>query len=142
MEKQTKLISAFPGTGKTYFFNHTADKHVLDSDSSKFDKSKFPENYLIYIKNNISKVDIILISSHKEVRDALEEAGLEFTLVYPQEQLKQEYVDRFKQRGDNKAFISLISVNWTKWLKELHNQCCNERIELGSNEYLSDIKFD
>lgn len=111
MEKQTELISAFPGTGKSYFFNHT-DKNVLDSDSSKFDKKGFPENYIKYIKNNISKVDVILISSHKEVRDALVNAGLKFTLVYPHIRLKQEYVNRFKQRGDKEAFIALISSNW------------------------------
>jgi hypothetical protein len=41
----TILISAFPGTGKSFLFNNTKLK-ILDSDSSKFDKSKFPENYI------------------------------------------------------------------------------------------------
>jgi len=42
-KKPTILISAFPGTGKSYFYKNTKLK-VLDSDSSKFDKSKFPRS--------------------------------------------------------------------------------------------------
>ena len=49
---KTKVYSAFPGVGKTTYFN-TTDKNVLDSDSSKFDKKKFPANYIDHIERNI-----------------------------------------------------------------------------------------
>ena len=66
------LVSAFPGMGKSYAFNELKDKiKVLDSDSSKFDKSDFPSNYIEHIKNNIKDNDIIFISSHKEMKNAL-----------------------------------------------------------------------
>lgn len=68
-EKQTLVISAFPGCGKSHFFRENKDKEVLDSDSSKFDKTHFPQNYIEHIKSNLGKVDIIMVSSHKEVRD-------------------------------------------------------------------------
>ena len=77
------LISAFPGMGKSYAYNELKDKiRVLDSDSSKFDKSDFPRNYIEHIKNNIQNQDIIFISSHKEVRDALEDENINFDLFY------------------------------------------------------------
>jgi hypothetical protein len=41
--KQTSVISAFPGCGKSHYFRENKDKSILDSDSSKFDKSNFPE---------------------------------------------------------------------------------------------------
>ena len=59
---KTKVYSAFPGVGKTTYFN-TTDKNVLDSDSSKFDKKNFPANYIEHIERNIQdpKVDKILV---------------------------------------------------------------------------------
>jgi len=67
-----KVYSAFPGTGKTTYFNNTY-KNVLDSDSSKFDKADFPSNYIEHIKRNLEDdtVEKIMVSSHKDVRDAL-----------------------------------------------------------------------
>jgi hypothetical protein len=40
-EYSTKVISAFPGCGKSHYFRNLV-KIVLDSDSSTFDKSDFP----------------------------------------------------------------------------------------------------
>ena len=49
--KNTIVISAFPACGKTYAFNNFQDSYsILDSDSSKFDKTYFPDNYIKHIK--------------------------------------------------------------------------------------------
>ena len=90
---KTKVYSAFPGVGKTTYFNKTK-LYVLDSDSSKFDKKKFPDNYIQHIERNIQdpNVDKILVSSHKDVRDALVARGINFVLVYPDRSLKDEYI--------------------------------------------------
>lgn len=135
----TKIISAFPGTGKTFLFNNT-EKKILDSDSSKFDKSKFPQNYIEHIKRNIGKVEIILVSSHKEVREALVENNIYFTLVYPKKDLKKEYIKRYKERDNLNSFVKLLSNNWDGWVKELQNQKGCDRYELSSGEYLSDYE--
>jgi len=52
MKKITYLISAFPGTGKSYCFNNNTTWEMLDSDSSTFDKKDFPDNYIKHIKDN------------------------------------------------------------------------------------------
>lgn len=134
----TLIVSAFPGTGKSHLFNNTK-LNILDSDSSKFDKSKFPENYIAHIKENIGKVDVILVSSHEEVRNALVKNKIKFLLVYPNKSLKSEYVDRYKERGSNEKFIEKISDNWNNWIDELENQTSCEKIVLNSNEFITDV---
>jgi hypothetical protein len=68
--KKTIIVSAFPGTGKTYCWVNT-DLDVIDSDFSTFAKSDFPNNYIKHIKSKIGTKDIILVSSHSIVREAL-----------------------------------------------------------------------
>jgi hypothetical protein len=140
---ETILVSAFPGTGKSHYCNvdvdHMPGNWAIDSDSSKFDKRNFPANYIEHIKSNIGKVKIIFISSHKDVRDALVTNALPFTLVYPNAELKDEYLERYKQRGSSQAFIDLISKNWDAWLEELRNQKGCKHIELQSCQFISNL---
>ena len=118
---QTRIISAFPGTGKSHIFK-SGKYDCLDSDSSEFswvyddDGSKrrnpdFPANYIAHIKENIGKVDLIFVSTHKEVRDALLENCLFFYLVYPKEQAREEYLQRYRGRNSPEAFIKLLDDN-------------------------------
>lgn len=135
--RQAKLISAFPGTGKSFYFKSSI-LIGLDSDSSTFDKADFPNNYINHIKENIDKVDYILISSHKPVRDALVENNLPFILVYPNRSLKDEYIERYKERGSSEQFIKLITENWDSWMDGLEEQDECKHVVLWSGEYLSD----
>lgn len=128
---RTKIISAFPGTGKTYYHNKYKDT-TLDSDSSNFSWVKdengnntkernpeFPQNYINHIKENIGKYEYIFVSSHKEVRDALLDNCLFFYLVYPEENRKDEFIQRYKKRGNDENFINLIIKNWDIWLRDI-----------------------
>jgi hypothetical protein len=140
------LVAGFPGTGKSYYCSngdwsqYVPQGFATDSDSSKFDKSNFPQNYIEHIKEKISEgYARIFISSHKEVRDALVENGLEFTLVYPKKELKEEYLKRYKERGSANAFINLISNNWDLWLDELKNQKGCKHIELESGQFICNV---
>ena len=61
----TRVISAFPGTGKSYF-HRNSDSKVLDSDSSKFSwieegvrHPDFPNNYMTHIKENIDSARLV-----------------------------------------------------------------------------------
>jgi hypothetical protein len=135
---KTKLYSGFPGVGKSYLFNNSKLK-VLDSDSSTFDKSSFPQNYIEHIKQNIGEADIILISSHDVVRNALVSEGLPFTLVYPDMSIKDEYIQRYRDRGSNSKFVELLENNWEMWIGELTKQIGCEKIILKSGQHLSDV---
>ena len=116
------IISGFPGIGKTHAYEHLklmSDGIVMDSDSSKFDKSKFPDNYIEHIKAHYDKVSFMFVSSHKEVRDAMKEAGINFIVVYPNKSLKEEYLKRYKERGNAQAFIDLLDKMWDTWIDEI-----------------------
>ena len=124
---RTRIISAFPGTGKSYYHKKYPET-TLDSDSSLFSwiekdgkkirNPEFPENYIKHIKENIGKYEFIFVSSHKEIRDALLENCLFFYLVYPSFNDKRSYIERYEERGSDKNFIKLISDNWYDWIYE------------------------
>ena len=129
--KNTIIISAFPGCGKSYFFKNS-DYIALDSDSNQFSWVKnqygnntktrnpdFPSNYINHIKENIGKVDIIFISSHKEVRDALYANKIQYYIVKPDKSLKENFLKRYKERGNDSGFIKTLTENWDNWLDDL-----------------------
>jgi len=141
----TKVISAFPGIGKTYFVQNS-NLRVADSDSSKFSwlykgvrHPDFPWNYMEHIKELMGTIDIILVSSHRVVREALVENNIDFVLIFPERNLKAEYIERFKLRGNDMAFIDMISDNWDTFIDEMQNQKGCKIIELHSGQFLSQI---
>lgn len=135
----TKLYSAFPGTGKSHVFNTRKDIIVADSDSSTFDKSDFPDNYIRHIKSLIGRVDVLMISSHEDVRNALVDNQLNFTLVYPDISLKEEYLQRYTDRGSSESFINLLNLKWEEWITQCQNQKYCDHIVLKSGEYMYDV---
>ena len=141
--KQKGIIySAFPGTGKSFYYNKYlvhSDRIILDSDSSKFDKSKFPENYMNHIKDNINKAHIMFVSSHEEVRNALVANALSFTLIYPHISLKDEYIERYKDRGNSSLFIKLMNENWERWILGCQEQLGCKHIVLPSMIFINDV---
>lgn len=112
------IVSGFPGIGKSRFaaaFMGTCS----DSDSSLFDKSAFPGNYMDHIAGHLQlNTNVILVSSHKVVRDALIEREMPYCLVYPDQSLKAEYLERYSGRNSPQAFIDLLDKNWDAWLAE------------------------
>lgn len=144
-EIKTMVIAAFPGCGKTYTVAHEAEKFdgILDSDSSEFSWKKdnkgnnteernpdFPNNYIKHIKDNIGKVEVIFVSSHKEVRKALEKEGIEYFLVYPNNFQKKDYIERYQKRGSNTKFIDLLNANWDLWIEECDEEQFPVKIKL------------
>ncbi len=150
MKLITRIISAFPGIGKSFYHNLNKTT-TLDSDSSNFSwtsilcrnnevkkirEPDFPNNYIEHIKENIGKYDFVFVSSHKEVRNALLENCLFFYLIYPSKSRKEEFLQRYKERGSDEKFIQLISNNWDNWIDECINcktgckQICNEFLSL------------
>lgn len=135
---RTRIVSAFPGTGKTYYCQSNPN-NSLDSDSSRFSWIKkevrnpdFPDNYIKHIKSNIRLCEFIFVSSHKEVRKALLENCLHFYLIYPDKICKYDYLDRYKKRDSSKFFVKLLDDNWDNWIKECECElygCTNIKME-------------
>ena len=126
---RTRIISAFPGTGKSvYHKNHPTT--TLDSDSSNFSwvevdgvklrNPQFPANYIEHIKENIGKYEFIFVSSHAEVRNALKDNCIFFYWITPVPERKEEFIQRYKDRGNQEGFIKLLEGNWEKWMNEFY----------------------
>ena len=162
MIKETKIISAYPCCGKTYLTNNIKDIFydsetlpiILDSDSSKFSwiekdgekvrNPEFPNNYIEYIKQNIGKVDYILVSSHKIVREALAKNNIKFTIIVPETQYLTDWMIRMYNRNDEDDFINTQIDNWDKWLREIDEEknTYSKIIKISKFEYLSDVIYE
>ena len=163
------VISAFPGCGKSSIFDNAGDFDlvpipfnsdvmelskikckegktlVFDSDSSNFDKSGFPGNYISYIKSLLEMFDnvVIFVSSHVSVREALGESDIDYVLVYPETYLKQQYLERYTKRGSPEGFIKLLDEKWLEWLDSCDNdKYAVSHYKLSNGQYLSDLFED
>lgn len=148
---KTRLICAFPGTGKSYLAKQYPWR-MLDYDSSRFSwrtnsegvkerNPDFPNNYIKHIKSlmEANRYEVIFVSSHSEVRQALKENGIFFTLVYPRLQDKSKYIKRYSDRGNTEDFIKSVSRNWRTWILTLQAEIDGcENIELQS-DYIWDM---
>lgn len=143
----TKVISGFPGVGKTFAYKELQRRKfkVLDSDSSQFSWASkgvrnplFPSNYINHIKENIGLVNFIFVSSHEDVRKALQAADIKYTLIYPAEECKVEYLKRYSDRGSSEGFLKLVENNWEEWIEQLKNETFPFSFVLGPGGFLLD----
>lgn len=139
-ERYGIVISAFPGCGKTYFVNKLNENlegsgkifkgiNATDSDSSSYSwvmdhgikrrNPDFPKNYIEHIKEARKNYDLVFVSTHQVVRDAMDAAGIPFELVYPNPQRKAEWVGNYYLRGNTKEFIDTIVAHWDEWIGDM-----------------------
>jgi hypothetical protein len=133
-----RVISAFPATGKSYAAHHFP--RVVDSDSAAFPKGRvtWPRDYIQHIKHNARLGKIVLASSHREVREAMFEATLPYTLVYPEHSLRGEYIARMERRGSPWWLVEKIDTLWDKLYDSMESDAYGTHIVLARGEYLSD----
>ena len=143
------VICGFSGVGKS-----TAEqKHnsVIDFESSGyshfFDTKKmgeknptFPRNYIDALCSLIDKgkENIFLLSCHEEVRKELKSRGIDYIIVLPTKDQKNEYIKRWLKRGSSLEFIEMMD---NKWLS-MHASCEEDsatKIYLSEGEYIDDV---
>ena len=151
---KTEIYSVFPACGKTWLYKHQEEYglKILDSDSSMFSwiytngvkerNPDFPNNYIKHIKENIGKADFIFVSSHASVREALDKENIDFTIVYPEQSCKAEWIGRCFIRdksGESGCGAEAMYNNWDQWIAECFETGINHKeMVLDSNEHLSD----
>jgi hypothetical protein len=147
------VISAFPACGKSWIFKNkeNANAIILDSDSSEFSwiinedgtkerNPQFPDNYITHIKDNIGKADIIFVSSHLKVREAMANANIEYVTVYPDAGLKEEWLGRCFCRGNDISFLNFQRDNWDNFMKSISDEPHGDGLyRLSAGQHLSDI---
>jgi hypothetical protein len=130
-EHNTIIVLGFPGVGKSKATEILRERgfRVSDSDSSMFPKDGFPDNYIQHIKECClhHSFDIMFISSHEVVRKSIFNSRFLFNnfpiyICYPDKKLKDEYICRYKERGNNEKFIELLSENFEKWIDDIEKE--------------------
>lgn len=134
------VVSAFPGTGKsTIVKNAKEDRKILDSDSSTFPKDGFPANYLEHIKAKIADGYDLLVPSHEAVRNALTDAEIPYILVYPKLECKEEYLQRYRDRGNKPEFVQMMDEKWEEFIGSCEQQEGCFHIQMAPGQYLSEF---
>ncbi len=143
------IICGFSGIGKS-----TAEqKHrqIMDMESSGWhylfengfiigENPKFPTNYIDSLIELMEKGEarFYLLSCHKEVREELKARGIDYIIVLPTIEQKNEYLKRWLKRGSPIEFIKSMNDRWEYMIKS-----CEEddapKIHLSSGEYISDL---
>jgi hypothetical protein len=145
------IICGFSGVGKS-----TAEqkhKNVIDWESSGFSHTwlggrgdeprkndEFPKNYVdAVLEHCVNKTNYIhLLSCHQEVRDELKRRGIDYIIVMPTIEQKNEYIKRWLMRGSPMDFIVSMAKRWDDMIRS-----CEEddapKIYLKESEYINDI---
>ena len=136
-----RIICGFPGIGKSHLAKHN---DWQDSDSSQFSwispgvrNPDFPHNYVQHIQTSGKNH---LVSTHKAVRDEFAKQNIPFVLCYPERQCKEEYIQRYRQRGSTPAFLQLLSEKWDEWITEMENESrAAQHLVLQPGQFASDV---
>ncbi len=132
---KTILCAAFPGTGKTHICKHTK----LKATEVEFWQYESQTQYIQDVKSLIGEVDFVFLSTEVEGLQLLHNEGLEIFLVYPQKNLRNEYLDRYIERDNPYDFIGTMMKFWDTTIEKLQEQKYCKHFVLEKNQYLNDV---
>lgn len=154
------VVSAFPGSGKTYAFEHQKELgfRIKDSDSSKYEKDfNWAKHYADDIEKAIesNEYDFIFVSQHQSIRMELNDRGISFCTVSPPGfdsvpyskflSEKTTWMKRFENRDNSHIknilkFINDLNNNYNSWTtKDAQNAFgCKLHVMLYNSRNLSD----
>ena len=133
----TILCAAFCGTGKTYFCEKNAK--AIEIEYWKYKDKGLQKEYIADVKKHFGKVKHIFIATDPEGLKLLNNEGFNITLIYPNNELRNEYLDRYIERDSPHEFIGAFMKYWNLWIDELKEQKYCEHIILEKGQYLKDV---
>ena len=163
MKKEKGMIySCFAGMGKTTLSSNKEGYHDLESsdyqwiyldeeldtearkgNDNKVRHPEFPKNYVDAIEQivTMNTGQHALISSQPEVLAEIIKRGLDFITVTPGPELKEEYIQRYINRGNPDVFVDLMTKNFTNFSNDLgtNNKAVCNIIVRKENTFLADI---
>ena len=125
------IVCGFAGIGKSTLC--TQRPKWIDLESTPFEKDF--DRYTKVASHMDKQGYNVMLSCHEGLRKALHDKGIKYVLILPDSSLKNEYIERYKKRGNSEAFIKSLDENWDNYTKVFDWE---DAIKLGENEYLSD----
>ena len=138
MKIKTILYAAFPGSGKTYICKKTNIK-AIEIEYWKYKDKGLNNDYINEIKSNFGNIDYIFIATDPEGLKLLHNEGFDIILIYPKNELREEYLDRYIDRDSPPDFIGSFMKYWNPWINELKEQKYCKHIILEKGQYLKDV---
>jgi hypothetical protein len=138
MQYDTVLCAAFCGCGKSYLSNNFADDYK-ELECWEYRKGDFPKNYADDVMRAMGETKYLFISTDPVILNELNRRGAKIHLYYPQNELRNEYLDRFIARASPFDFIGVLMVNWGKWIDQLKELNYCEHTVLKKGQYLQDV---
>ena len=140
--KESIIVFGFPGVGKSYAFDHQEElglelqdsdsshfhwleddnkKPILDENGKKIPHPAWPANYVHYIeltgREQEVNPDFIFVSTHEEVMEAILPLGFNSFCIYPDINMKDKFMEIYKNRGNDKRFLKLMDEKWDEFVK-------------------------
>lgn len=142
---KTIVISLFPGCESNYVSTEnsiTIDSYryswLINEHGVKVRNPDFPSNYINVIKDCIGKVNVIFVSSHGEVRDALRNNNIPYIYIRPNIDMRDKFVERYIDKGESDSFIEFMYDNWEGFILNDMSDTGTYMVELNeSNPYIN-----
>ena len=133
---KTIIVAAFCGTGKTYLCKK--NKKTVELEYWKYKNDARFDDYIEDLNEYIGNYDYVFISTEPEGLRLLHQRGFEMILVYPNKELRNEYLDRYIERDSPYDFIGANMKYWHEWLDDLEKEDYCKHVILETGEYLED----
>lgn len=125
----------------------TRYKYILDSNVKNLEDIKlnvncprnpeWPENYITAIQKAKENYDIVFVLGRYDFNLQMLERGIEFSVAYPDESQKEEYLERARRRNNPQEFMDIFSANYEKWQNRM-DLLPVPKIKLKKGEYIAD----
>lgn len=156
------IICGYAGVGKTYLGSKY--RNVLDLESSdyrwankgmvdglsaegrkglpdKISNEDWPDNYMTDIIKMNEEYDFVLVALDISILAEMPFLKIPYLIVFPDLELKQEYVQRCIQRGNGEKFIRFIEWSFEPSIRYYMQLNC-DKIILDKGEYLENALLE
>ena len=133
------IVSGFSNIGKSSLTKYKNIK-CIDFDTHYFRKEDgWVDMYVECLLALSCKYDYVFITTHGVMLEKLNELGIDYYLVYPKRELKDEYRNRAIGRNSSDDFVEGFFSRWDEYISDCEKNTYAKKIVLLSGEYLSDV---